>query len=235
MTGPGPVLIVEDDHKVASLVRLYLEREGFATVVAHDGRQALAAAERHRPMFVVLDLMLPGLDGWAVCRALRATSSVPILMLTARDEEEDRIGGLTMGADDYLVKPFSPRELVARVKAILRRAAPDRSDPLSEPRVVCGSLVFDFATRQVTRQGRPVALTPHERRLLAALMRSPGRIFTRAELLDHLYPNGEAVIEKVVDVHIGKLRQKLEDDPSRPRYILTDRGLGYHFTDGAER
>jgi DNA-binding response OmpR family regulator len=224
-----PVLIVEDDPKVASLVSLYLEREGFLTVVAHDGRQALSAADRHQPLFVVLDVMLPEIDGWEVCRALRHSSSVPILMLTARDEEADRIAGLSIGADDYLVKPFSPRELVARVKAILRRTSPDPEPPAAAGRLVSGSLVFDFATRRVTRDGRLVSLTPHERRLLAALMRSPGRIFTRSELLDHLYPSGEAVVEKVVDVHIGKLRQKLEDDATEPRYIRTDRGLGYHF------
>jgi DNA-binding response OmpR family regulator len=224
----GPILIVEDDPKVASLVALYLEREGFPTVIARDGRQALAVAARERPRFLVLDVMLPGTDGWEVCRALRDRSRVPILMLTARDGEADRVNGLAIGADDYVVKPFSPRELVAGVKAILRRVD---GRPDAQPRVQHGGLTYDFATRVISLEGRPIALTPHERTLLAALMKTPGRIFTRAELIDQLYPDGEAVVEKVIDVHIGKLRQKLEDDPSRPRYILTDRGLGYHFAD----
>lgn len=226
----APILIVEDDPKVASLVALYLEREGFPTVIARDGRQALVAADRDRPLFVVLDVMLPGADGWEVCRALRARSRVPILMLTARDDEADRVNGLSIGADDYVVKPFSPRELVARVKAILRRVD---GRPDAPPRLERDGLTFDFATRVVSLDGRPLSLTPHERTLLAALMATPGRIFTRAELIDQLYPGGEAVVEKVIDVHIGKLRQKLEDDPSRPRYILTDRGIGYHFADTA--
>jgi DNA-binding response OmpR family regulator len=222
------ILVVEDDPKVASLVALYLEREGFGTVIARDGRQALALAQRSPPLFVILDVMLPGLDGWEVCRTLRQRSQVPILMLTARDDEAARVDGLSIGADDYVVKPFSPRELVARVKAILRRVdgRPDAPAKLQH-----GGLMFDFATRVVSLDGRPISLTPHERTLLAALMTTPGRIFTRAELIDQLYPGGEAVVEKVIDVHIGKLRQKLENDPARPRFLLTDRGLGYHFAD----
>jgi DNA-binding response OmpR family regulator len=231
----GPILIVEDDAKVASLVALYLKREGYETIHAGDGHQALTLAATYPPSFVVLDLMLPGLDGWEVCRALRAASAVPILMLTARDSESDRIGGLSLGADDYLVKPFSPRELVARVKAILRRTGGETRIGPEATRLVCGPLVFDLSTRQVLRSGQPITLTPHERKLLAAMMRTPGRIFTRAELLDRLYPAGEAVVEKVVDVHISKLRQKIEDEPAHPRLIITDRGLGYHFSEDAAR
>ena len=224
------ILIVEDDKKTASLIKLYLEREGFQTVIAYDGQQALELAEQHRPIFVILDLMLPRVDGWEVCRQLRQSSDVPILMLTAREEEIDRVSGLTLGADDYVVKPFSPRELVARVKAILRRgrlAAPDQKKILSFE-----GLTVDIEKHKVTLEGRPVLLTPHEFKLLHTLMAAPGKVFTREELLERLYPRHEAtVIDRVVDVHIGKLRQKIERNPSNPRYILTVRGIGYQFAE----
>jgi DNA-binding response OmpR family regulator len=223
----GIVLIIEDDKKTASLVALYLEREGFKTVIAHDGQQGLALFKLHRPIFVILDLMLPRMDGWEVCRELRRLSNIPILMLTARGEEIDRVSGLTLGADDYVAKPFSPRELVARVKAILRRMRPE---PSPSQRVLShGGLVLDLEKRKVHLNGLPVSLTPHEYRLLQALMSIPGRVFTRSELLEHLYPEGEAVIDRVIDVHIGKLREKIEKDPARPRFILTVRGIGYQF------
>ena len=224
---PGPILIVEDDKKTASLVALYLEREGFQTVVASDGLQALELVKRHKPAFVILDLMLPRLDGWGVCRQIRRTSNVPILMLTARGEEIDRVSGLTLGADDYLAKPFSPRELVARVKAILRRTLPETSP--GKNLLSHENLVIDLEKRRVSLQGRPLSLTPHEYKLLQTLMAVPGKVFTRAELLDKLYPAGEAVIDRVIDVHIGKLREKIEEDPANPRWILTVRGIGYQF------
>jgi len=226
---PGPILIVEDDKKTASLVALYLEREGFQTVLAPDGVQALELAKRHKPALVILDLMLPRLDGWEVCRQLRRTSDVPILMLTARGEEIDRVSGLTLGADDYVAKPFSPRELVARVKAILRRARPEPSK--GKTFLSHENLEIDLEKRRVSLQGRPLALTPHEYKLLQALMSAPGKVFTRPELLDHLYPEGEEVIDRVIDVHIGKLREKIEKDPNDPRYILTVRGVGYQFAE----
>jgi DNA-binding response OmpR family regulator len=227
----GPILIVEDDRKTASLVVLYLEREGFETVVANDGHEALALARCHRPIFIILDLMLPVLDGWEVCRELRKSSDVPILMLTARGEEVDRISGLTLGADDYLVKPFSPRELVARVKAVLRRG---RLRSTQEKMILSHQdLVLDLEKRKVSLRDQPVQLTPHEYKLLETLMGSPGRVFTRDELLDHLYPSGEAVIDRVIDVHIGKLRQKIEEDPANPRFIATVRGIGYRFEESS--
>jgi DNA-binding response OmpR family regulator len=174
--------------------------------------------------------MLPLVDGWEVCRRLRQSSDVPILMLTARGEEVDRVSGLTLGADDYVVKPFSPRELVARVKAILRRGrleAPDQEKVLSFE-----ALTLDLKRYKVTLEGRPVLLTPHEFKLLHTLMAAPGKVFAREELLDRLYPRKDAiVISRVVDVHIGKLRQKIEKDPSNPRYILTVRGIGYQFVE----
>ena len=226
---PGPILIVEDDKKTASLVALYLEREGFQTVLASDGPQALELAKRHKPAFVILDLMLPKLDGWEVCRQLRTSSNVPILMLTARGEEIDRVSGLTLGADDYVAKPFSPRELVARVKAILRRARPET--PQGKNFLSHGKLALDLEKRKVTLNDHALSLTPHEYKLLQALMSAPGRVFTRPELLDHLYPGGEEVIDRVIDVHIGKLREKIEQDPANPRYILTVRGVGYQFAE----
>ncbi|MBI2090424.1 MAG: response regulator transcription factor [Deltaproteobacteria bacterium] len=225
----NPILVVEDDRKTASLVALYLEREGFKTVTAFDGSQALELARRHKPIFVILDLMLPQVDGWEICRELRRTSDVPILILTAREEEMDRVLGLSLGADDYVVKPFSPRELVARVKAVLRRARPGPAGAKSL--LTSGDLILDLEKRCVTLRGALVSLTLAEYRLLETLMAAPGRVFTREELLNALYPEGEAVIDRVIDVHIGKLRQKIEADPSTPRYIFTVRGLGYRFAE----
>jgi DNA-binding response OmpR family regulator len=227
---PGPILIVEDDPNTAALVTTYLEREGFAVVAVHDGAEALALARRKPPGFVILDVMLPGADGWEICRELRKVSDVPILMLTAREEEIDRVLGLSLGADDYVVKPFSPRELVERVKAILRRARPvGANTPL-----VHENLVLDPEKHRVTLDGRPVELTAAEYRVLLALMRSPGRVFSRDDLIGRIYEGGETVIDRVIDVHIGHLRQKLGDDPAAPRFILTVRGFGYRFVDRSE-
>lgn len=224
------VLIIEDDPNTAALVALYLEREGFRAVTAENGETGLALAQRHHPVLVVLDLMLPKMDGWEVCRQLRKKSEVPVIMLTARDEEIDRVAGLTLGADDYVVKPFSPRELVARVKAVLRRTS--RNGAAQKNILTHAQVHLDLEKRRLSVRGRSVSLTPHEYTLLAALISAPGRIFTRDELLARLYPSGEAiVIDRVVDVHIGKLRQKIESDPSRPCYILTVRGIGYRFAD----
>jgi DNA-binding response OmpR family regulator len=225
------VLIVEDDHNTAALVATYLEREGFSTVLVHEGDRAIEAAQQANPVFVILDVMLPNLDGWEICRALRRNSNVPILMLTAREEEVDRVAGLAMGADDYVVKPFSPRELVERVKAILRRSKPLTAAPPASALLAYDGLELDPEKHRITRDGRPVTLTGSEYKLLHALMSAPGKAFSREELLNHCYRHGEVVIDRVIDVHIGKLRQKIEDDPSRPRYILTVRGHGYRFAD----
>jgi DNA-binding response OmpR family regulator len=228
-----PILIVEDDRKTAALIALYLEREGFKTLAAHDGKLALDLARQHDPIFVILDLMLPNVDGWEICRELRRASEVPVLILTARQEEMDRVLGLSLGADDYVVKPFSPRELVARVKAILRRAG---GGALKEQRRLShGGLTLDHDKHKVTLNGRVVSLTLFEHSLLETLMAAPGRVFTREELLDRLYPNGEAVIDRVIDVHIGKLRQKIETDPATPKYIVTVRGLGYRFSEASDK
>ena len=224
------ILIVEDDANTASLIAVYLKREGFLPLTAGDGASGLALARRHHPDLVILDLMIPEVDGWEVCRRLRQNSEVPVIMLTARGEEIDRVAGLTLGADDYVVKPFSPRELVARVKAVLRRTSPVASQ--AESMLIHGPVCLDLDKRRLTVDGETVSLTPHEYALLAGLMAAPGRTFTRDELLQRLYPRGEAVvIDRVVDVHIGKLRQKIEPTPAEPRYILTVRGLGYRFAD----
>lgn len=223
------VLVVEDDKKTSSLIRLYLERENFKTEQAYDGHDALVKARAHRPILVILDLMLPKRDGWEVCQELRRLSDVPIIILTAREEETDRVLGLTLGADDYVVKPFSPRELVARVKAILRRARPMAAR--SSAVLSHDTLELDPDKRRVQLNGKSISLTVFEYRLLEALMASPGRTFSRDELLNHLYPGGEAVVDRVIDVHIGKLRQKIEENPSNPKHIFTVRGIGYHFAD----
>jgi DNA-binding response OmpR family regulator len=225
----GPVLIVEDDRNTAALIKTYLEKEGFHALVANDGVKALDMIKNSQPGFVILDIMLPKIDGWEVCRRLRSFSDVPVLMLTAREEEIDRVLGLSLGADDYVVKPFSPRELLERVKAILRRARPPKSrqDEILSRR----GLVLDPEKHKVTLNGKPVLLTSHEYKLLYALMRTPGRVFSRSELLDHLYRHGEVVIDRVIDVHIGKLRHKIEPDTAAPRYIETVRGFGYRFVD----
>jgi DNA-binding response OmpR family regulator len=224
------VLVIEDDRNTANLIVVYLKREGFRTLTSADGEAGLEQALGQRPDLVILDLMLPKLDGWEVCRRLRQRSEVPVIMLTARAEEVDRVAGLTLGADDYVVKPFSPRELMARVRAVLRRAP--IPDPGRKARLSHADVVLDLDKRQLRVAGRPVALTPHEYAILKALMSAPGRIFTRDELIRHIYPRAEAVvIDRVIDVHIGKLRQKIEPDPSTPERILTVRGVGYRFAD----
>jgi DNA-binding response OmpR family regulator len=223
------ILVVEDDRNIAALVEQYLVREGFTVLRAADGPAGLNCARRERPALVILDVMLPGKDGWEVCRELRRDSDVPILMLTARADEMDRVVGLSIGADDYVVKPFSPRELVERVKAILRRTQgrPASLDGVCE----YGPIRLDPAKHSVSMNDAPVALTPLEFKLLQTLMRYPGKVFSRNELLDNLYSDGGDVIDRVIDVHMGKLRQKLEPDPSRPRYLLTVHGVGYRLAD----
>lgn len=228
----SPILIAEDDRNTSALVATYLQREGFATLAAYDGEEALQLARSKAPGFIILDIMLPGIDGWEICRQVRKFSDVPILMLTAREEEIDRVLGLSLGADDYVVKPFSPRELVERVKAILRRVRPQ---PVRNDRaMVHGSLVLDHEKHKVSVGGAVINLTGSEYKLLFTLMSSPGRVFSRNELLDRMCEHGETVIDRVIDVHIGKLRQKVEEDPARPRLILTVRGFGYRFAESDE-
>ena len=224
------ILVVEDESRIAQLVRDYLEHAGFEVVVASDGEVALAEARRARPDLVVLDLGLPGRDGLDVARSLRRTSNVPIVMLTARGDETDRIVGLELGADDYVVKPFSPKELVARVRAVLRRAQATGAGAAAEVLRVA-DVEVDLPRMRVSVAGRPVDLTPTEFQLLAALIREPGRVFTRGQLLDAVHGVAFESYERAVDAHVKNLRRKLEPIPGRPRYLLTVHGVGYRFAD----
>jgi two-component system alkaline phosphatase synthesis response regulator PhoP len=223
------ILVVDDEPKIATLARDYLEHAGFAVLVAGEGRAALALARSRRPDLVVLDLGLPGLDGLDVARALRRDSDVPILMLTARTDEADRIAGLELGADDYVTKPFSPRELVARVRAILRRT--ELATTLADAPIRILDVELDPARLRVSIAGRPVDLTPTEFTLLATLARQPGRVFTRSQLLDAIHGVAFDAYERAIDGHVRNLRRKLEPDPAHPRYLQTVHGAGYRFAD----
>ena len=221
------ILVVDDELKIARLVRDYLTEAGFDVVVAGSGPAALAAARSDRPDLVVLDLGLPGMDGYDVTRALRAHSAIPIIMLTARSEETDRIVGLELGADDYVVKPFSPRELVARVKAVLRRTTGETASEVIRAK----DLVLDLPRHAVERNGSRIELTASEFELLKTLASQPGRVFTRGQLLEVMRGASFESYERSIDAHIKNLRKKLEPDPHRPVYILTVYGVGYRFDD----
>jgi two-component system alkaline phosphatase synthesis response regulator PhoP len=220
------ILIVDDEPKITRLVADYLERSGFTVSVAHDGGEALMRARTERPALVVLDLGLPGLDGLDVTRQLRRDGDVPILMLTARDDETDRIIGLELGADDYVTKPFSPRELVARVRAILRRRDRAPSEVLR-----AAALVLDVPRMRLEVDGRPVELTATEFSLLAAMAREPGRVFTRSQLLDAVHGMAIESYERAIDAHVKNIRRKIEPDPRHPRHLLTVYGVGYRLAD----
>jgi DNA-binding response OmpR family regulator len=234
MTDPT-ILVVEDEPKTRGTIRLYLEHEGFLVIEESDGTEAIRTARRTHPDLVVLDLMLPGSSGLDVCRTLRREGNVPIIMLTARAEEADKLKGLDLGADDYVTKPFSPRELVARIKAVLRRATalrpsaahPDGAAPAA--RMAFGPLSIDAGRHEVLLHGTPVALTPAEFRLLETLARSPGRVFTREELVERAFGYDYDGLDRTVDVHIMKLRKKIEPDRREPVFVLTVFGIGYKF------
>ena len=222
-----PVLLVEDDRNSSALLSAYLKRDGFKAIAAYDGAEALALASKHRPLCAVLDVMLPDMDGWEVCRRLRTFSKVPILITSGLGQPEDKVKGLRLGADDYLAKPFSFEELVARIKAVLRRA----SSGLDDEVFAYGDLTVNAQRHEVTRGGKPIALTPSEFKILELLIASPGRVFARSELVSALYPSGGLVVGRAIDVHVRQLRKKIESDPSRPLLVLTARGVGYRFTD----
>jgi len=224
------ILLVDDEAKIVQLGRDYLERAGFAVVTAADGLAAAAAFRSHRPDLIVLDLGLPGQDGLDVTREIRRQSNVPIIMLTARGEETDKLVGLELGADDYMVKPFSPKELVARVRAVLRRAESGAGRAAADVLRV-GDLTLDIPRLRLTVGGRPVELTATEFHLLAALARQPGRIFTRAQLLDAVHGVAFESYERAIDSHIKNLRRKIEPDPRQPRLLLTVYGVGYKLSD----
>ncbi|MEV4051926.1 response regulator transcription factor [Amycolatopsis sp. NPDC049688] len=226
------ILVAEDDRKQADLIRRYLEREGYEATVVHDGRVALDHARRRAPDLLLLDLMLPHLDGLGVCRALRPEDDIPIIMLTARAAEDDVLLGLAAGADDYLTKPYRPRELVARVTAALRRAA--RSSRAEPERYRVGELLVDLARHEVRAAGRPVNTTPAEFTILACLAASPGRAFTRELLLERLGGFDRDVTGRTIDMHVLNLRRKVEPVPTRPRYLLTVFGVGYKLAEPPE-
>jgi DNA-binding response OmpR family regulator len=222
----GRILVVDDEPHIVELVRYNLAQEGFEVSVAHDGHEAIEKAQKDAPDLVILDLMLPYVDGLEVCRHIRRESPVPILMLTAKDGEQERVIGLESGADDYVTKPFSPRELVARVRAILRRTARDDQRPAARP-VAVGGLVLDATTHEVRLGGRLVDLTAKEFDLLQLLLSHPNRVFTRDFLLEHIWGYDYFGSTRTVDMHISRLREKIEDDPNNPTYVMTVRGVGY--------
>ncbi len=220
------VLVVDDDVKTVELVKLYLNRDGYRVLVAYDGIEALRLARETRPDLIVLDLMLPGIDGLEVCRILRDESDVPIIMLTARTTDEDKLTGLGLGADDYISKPFSPRELAARVRAVLRRLPGERG-PAEIKR---GGLILNFLKQEASISDRLLNLTPVEFKLLGVLVKEPGRVFSRAELVEKALGYDYKGFDRTIDVHILNLRRKLESNPRHPRYIKTAYGAGYKFS-----
>jgi DNA-binding response OmpR family regulator len=222
------VLVVEDELEIARVVRDYLQHAGFEVIVVGDGGSAVASVRSARPDLLVLDLGLPGTDGLDVAREVRRWSQTPIVMLTARGDESDRIVGLELGADDYVVKPFSPKELVARVRAVLRRSrASQRGDEV----IRAADVEIDTAKMRVTVAGETVELTPTEFQLLAALAREPGRVFTRSQLLDAVHGVAIESYERAIDAHVKNIRRKVEPTPGSPRYLLTVHGVGYRFAD----
>ena len=221
------VLVVDDEEMIVRTVRAYLEREGFKTYAAYDGEEALQEFADKGPDLIVLDLMLPKMSGIDVTKRIRTRSNVPIIMLTAKAAETDRIVGLELGADDYVVKPFSPRELVARVRAVLRRSEGKSAEP---ERIEVGDLAIDLKAREVTLAGKSVELTPTEFDLLVFLARHPGQVFTRLQLLREVQGYTYDSFARTIDTHVKNIRRKLDEDPKNPRYILTVHGVGYRFT-----
>jgi DNA-binding response OmpR family regulator len=229
MPDSSTILLVDDEDAVQKLLAYPLERDGFRVVQARDGEEALALFAQERVDLVVLDLMLPKLDGLEVCKRLRAASSVPIIMLTARDDELDKVLGLELGADDYITKPFSIREFRSRVRALLRRAANPSVSQRENETIVADGLTIDLARRDVAVHDKPVQLTYVEFELLRTLAARPGRVYTREMLLQALWGGSDYREPRTIDVHVRHLREKLEPDPSRPEFILTVRGVGYRF------
>ncbi len=223
------ILVVDDDKKTVDLIRLYLEREGYQVLVAYDGKQALDLARRMTPDLIVLDLMLPEIDGLDVCRMIRAKSSIPIIMLTARTTEDDKLRGLNLGADDYIIKPFSPLELMARLRAVLRRTGTVEVKAADEIRV--GELVVNVLRHEVRVGTRSVLLTPKEFKILEVLSRDPGRVFSRSDLLIEAFGYNYEGLERTVDVHVMNLRRKIEEEVANPVYIQTVYGVGYKLDD----
>jgi two-component system, OmpR family, alkaline phosphatase synthesis response regulator PhoP len=222
------VLVVDDDVKTVELVKLYLNRDGYRVITAYEGNEALRLARESHPDLIVLDLMLPGIDGLQICNILRKESDVPIIMLTAMTTEEDKLTGLSSGADDYVTKPFSPKELAARVRAVLRRL-PEETLERGPSEIRIGSLVLNYLKHEAALDDHPLLLTPVEFKLLGVLVREPGRTFTRAQLIEKVLGFDYDGFDRTIDVHILNLRRKLEPDPTHPKYITTVYGTGYKF------
>jgi two-component system OmpR family response regulator len=218
------ILVVDDEKKIVEIIKAYLERESYQVIAAYNGREALDMAQKQHPDLIILDLMLPEISGWDVCRSIRKESEVPIIMLTARDEVTDKIVGLEMGADDYVTKPFDPKELISRVRAILRRVAPSSS---TKGIIKLTDLSIDTEKRQVRRKDIVIDLTPNEFELLRVMSENPGRVFSRMQLLDQVQGDAYEGYERTIDSHIKNLRKKIEPDPEHPRYVITVYGVGY--------
>ena len=227
------VLVVDDDVKIVELVKLYLNRDGYHVVTAYDGTEALRLARETHPDLIVLDIMLPGINGLEVCRKLRSESAVPIILLTARTTEQDRIAGLDLGADDYITKPFSPKELAARVRAVLRRT-PDEALEMGPKELKFGNLTVNFPMHEAYLDTKALNLTPVEFKLLGVFIREPNRVFSRAQLIEKVLGLDFDGFDRTIDVHILNLRRKLEPDASHPKFIKTVYGSGYKFTGGNE-
>ncbi|MDI3538109.1 MAG: two-component system, OmpR family, response regulator VicR [Bacillota bacterium] len=226
---PERILVVDDEGPIADILEFNLRKEGYQVEIAFDGEAALAKAVSFKPDLIILDIMLPKLDGWTVCQRLRQNSTVPIIMLTAKDEETDKVLGLELGADDYVTKPFSPRELLARVRALLRRAQSYRGTEGNSSILTFGDLTLDLTRYEVTKRGKNIDLTLREFELLKFLALSPGRVFSRETLLEKVWGYDFYGDIRTVDVTVRRLREKLEDDPANPTYVQTKRGIGYFF------
>ncbi|MDF2628045.1 MAG: DNA-binding response regulator [Symbiobacteriaceae bacterium] len=227
------ILVADDEVRLTDVLREYLQAEGYRVLTAPDGETALELTWKHTPDLVVLDVMMPGRDGWSVCREIRSRSSIPVIMLTARTAEDDKLLGLELGADDYLTKPFSVRELAARMRTVLRRTGgADASIRAPDDRITVDSLTIDLGTAEVTVEGNPVQLTSTEFKLLTTLARRPGRLFSRTQLMEVVMGGYYEGYERSIDTHISNLRKKVEPVPAEPRWILTVHGLGYKFAKG---
>jgi two-component system alkaline phosphatase synthesis response regulator PhoP len=225
------IFVIDDEPQIVKVLKAYLEKAGYQVVTAADGKAALSVFQREKPDFMILDLNLPGMDGLEVCKAVRRDSNIPILMLTARVEEADRLIGLELGADDYVLKPFSPREVVARVRTIFRRAA---AEPTKPDIIQVGDLIIDLEQHTVNLAGRPVELTPTEFEILVTLARQPKRVFSRLQIMEQAQGDAFEGYERTIDAHIKNIRLKLEPNPKKPIYIQTVFGLGYKLEAGAD-
>ncbi|WP_425061417.1 response regulator [Sporomusa carbonis] len=223
-------VIVDDDEKLTKLLQTYFEKEGFITGVAHEGFEAMKLIREKKPDIIILDLMLPGIDGWEICRRVRRETDIPILMLTARDEETDRLIGLEMGADDYVTKPFSPREVVARAKVILRRSK--KSAAVKAEAIKIGNLSINYERHEIRKDGELVDVTPTEFKIVELLTTNPGRVYSRLHIVEFIQDYAFDGYERTIDAHIKNLRRKLEDNPKEPQYIITVYGVGYKFAGG---